>query len=208
MARLTRAESQARTSQRLIEAAATVFGRRGLHGASIEEVATEADYTKGAVYSNFGSKDELFLAVLEARLQAEAEFYRQLDETVRGQPDHDLAEQLPRLDDLDETWCLLQVDFLLYALRNPPLRDRIATLYRQYRSWLAPVARQYASADIEPEEVAAIVIALYHALTLQWHTDPGVIRPDLIMRVLRAIADPDERLAGGRNAPLTDGMTS
>jgi len=53
------------------------------------------------------------------------------------------------------------------------------------------VARQYASADIEPEEVAAIVIALYHALTLQWHTDPGVIRPDLIMRVLRAIADPE-----------------
>ena len=104
MARLTRAESQARTSQRLIEAAATVFGRRGLQGASIEEVATEADYTKGAVYSNFGSKDELFLAVLEARLQAEAEFYRQLDETVRGQPDHDLAEQLPRLDDLDEKW--------------------------------------------------------------------------------------------------------
>jgi AcrR family transcriptional regulator len=196
MARLTRAESQAQTRQRLIEAAAIVFARRGFHGASIDEVADEAGYTKGAVYSNFGSKDELFLAVLEARLQTNADFYRRLDQRAQAQPGQDLAGLLPRLDDLEETWCLLQVEFWLYALRNPPLRDRMAALYRRYRAQLASITQRAASAEIESEEVAAVAIALYHALTLQWHADPGVFRPDLISRVLRAL---------GQAAAATDG---
>jgi AcrR family transcriptional regulator len=187
MARLTRAESQAQTRDRLIEAAARVFARRGFHGASVEEVADEADYTKGAVYSNFGSKDELFLAVLEARLKVQADFYRQLESRASSQRDQDVPGLLPCLDQLDETWCLLQVEFWLYALRNAPVRERMAALYRQYRAQLAPIAQPYASAEIEPEEIAAVAIALYHGLTLQWHADPGVVRPDLIACVLRAI---------------------
>src|SRR5919204_4168878 len=62
--RLLRAERKERTKSELIEAARTVFLRRGFHQASLEEIADEAGYTKGAVYSNFDGKDELFLAVL------------------------------------------------------------------------------------------------------------------------------------------------
>jgi AcrR family transcriptional regulator len=187
MARLNRAQAQAQTRQRLIDAAALVFARRGFHAASVEEVAEQAEYTKGAVYSNFGSKDELFLAVLEARLQAQSAYYHQLEAEARSRPGYALADLLPRLDELDETWCLLQVEFWLYALRNEPVRERMATLYRQYRADLASIAQPFASADIAPAEVASVAIALYHGLTLQWHADPGAIRPDVIARVLRAI---------------------
>ena len=78
MTRLSRAESQARTRRDLIDAATVVFARRGFGGASNAEVAEEAGYTKGAVYSNFSSKDELFLAALETRLRERVGFYGQL----------------------------------------------------------------------------------------------------------------------------------
>src|SRR5580704_19553287 len=63
--RLTRAEQQVRTRTRLIEAATKVFARRGFHQASVEEIAEEAGYSHGAVYSNFDGKADLFLAVFE-----------------------------------------------------------------------------------------------------------------------------------------------
>jgi AcrR family transcriptional regulator len=65
--RLTRAESAALTRRRLLEAAQQVFFERGFHGASLEAVAEEAGLTKGAVYSQFASKADLFLAYQEER---------------------------------------------------------------------------------------------------------------------------------------------
>ena len=64
--RMTRAERSEQTRTELIVAARTVFLRRGFHGASLDEISAEAGYTTGAVYSRFGGKDDLFLAVLEA----------------------------------------------------------------------------------------------------------------------------------------------
>lgn len=187
MPRLKRAESQARTRQQILDAAAVVFARRGFHAASIDEVAEDASYTKGAVYSNFGSKEELFLAVLEARLHNQVEFFRGLAQQARQQRGQSLADLLPRLDDTDEVWCLLEFEFWLYALRNPTIGGRMAELYRQYRAELAPLAASYANPNLTPDEVVAGAIALYHGLTLQRHTDPDGIRPDLGARFLNAL---------------------
>src|SRR2546428_7362860 len=63
--RMTRAESQAQTRADLLEAAARVFKRHGYERASIAEIADEAGYSHGAVYSNFDGKDDLFLALYE-----------------------------------------------------------------------------------------------------------------------------------------------
>src|SRR5437870_1397007 len=125
MPRLKRAESRARTRQHLLDAAAVVFARRGFHAASIDDVAEEANYTKGAVYSNFGSKEELFLVVLELRLHNQVEFFRELARQADQEPEQDLADLLPRLDDTDEVWCLLEFEFWLYALRNRAVGERI-----------------------------------------------------------------------------------
>src|SRR5207244_1269605 len=67
MSRLTRKEKQAHTRACLMHSAAKVFAHRGLQQASIDEVAEEAGYTKGAFYANFKSKEELFLAMLDER---------------------------------------------------------------------------------------------------------------------------------------------
>jgi hypothetical protein len=64
----SRAEKKAETRQRLLDAAGRVFARRSFHGASVDEIAEEAGFSKGAVYSNFASKEDLFLALLERRI--------------------------------------------------------------------------------------------------------------------------------------------
>ena len=65
--RLTRKQKQADTRSRLMRSAAKVFCRKGMAGGSIDEVAQDAGYTKGAFYANFKSKEELFLAMLDER---------------------------------------------------------------------------------------------------------------------------------------------
>ena len=67
MSRLTRKEKQAHTRACLMNSAAKVFAMRGLQQASIDEVAEDAGFTKGAFYANFKSKEELFLAMLDER---------------------------------------------------------------------------------------------------------------------------------------------
>jgi AcrR family transcriptional regulator len=62
---MTRAESQAQTRAELLAAAARAFEQRGYSGASITEIAEAAGFTHGAVYSNFESKEDLFLALYE-----------------------------------------------------------------------------------------------------------------------------------------------
>src|SRR6478752_2421839 len=85
--RETRAEKQARTRAELLATAARIFARRGYNGASIEEIAEEAGYSHGAVYSNFDGKADLFLAVFEEYM---AERARELAATQV-----DLAEDAP-----------------------------------------------------------------------------------------------------------------
>ena len=70
--RLLRSERKEQTKGDLVEAARAVFLRRGFNGASLDEIAEEAGYTKGAVYSNFDGKDWLFLAVLEDQFRRRA----------------------------------------------------------------------------------------------------------------------------------------
>src|SRR4051794_27032787 len=115
---------QERTRSRLLEAAAVVFARRGYHVATLEDVAAEAGFTKGAVYSNFENKEALFLAlvdveigkrikeiakVMEAGANADAigqEAERQFQRFVRDEPH----------------WPLLYYEFFSYGARNGEVR--------------------------------------------------------------------------------------
>ena len=76
-----RQERREQTRSELVGAARSVFLRRGFHAASLDEIAAEAGFTKGAVYSNFAGKEDLFFAVYERRLEARAaELHRIADE--------------------------------------------------------------------------------------------------------------------------------
>src|SRR5271165_5975415 len=89
---LTPERRRQQTREHLLAAAAEVFGQRGFHGASLDEVAAVAGFTKGAVYSNFKNKEDLFLALLESEYQRELATVRTTLETTDGPPDAHLSD--------------------------------------------------------------------------------------------------------------------
>jgi AcrR family transcriptional regulator len=123
--RLTRRERKDRTRGDLVAAARTVFLRRGFHSASLDEIAEEAGYTKGAVYSNFAGKDELFLAVLDAHFRERAARYADL---ILDQDDPEdsyraVARFWREANEREPEWSRLVVEFLAHASRHEPLRS-------------------------------------------------------------------------------------
>lgn len=182
-ARPTREERRAETRRRLLDGASTVFAQRGYHGATLDEIAEEAGYTKGAVYSNFDGKEDLFLNLLEEHIQDRIEEVRAafdgievLDDVREG--GRMLAEQVAGDRDL---WFLF-FEFWGYAARDDVLRGRLSRLYRLWRAEVGDiVARQFRRLGLElpapAEDVAASAIAMAEGLALQRLIDPDLATP-------------------------------
>jgi len=124
----TRSERQRRTREALIEAARVGFARDGYNGASLEQIAREAGFTKGAVYSNFESKALLFLAVLDANLAAVGQKvwdpYGAPPEAPALTPDEEA--ELAQLQDVIQGFALASLEFIAAAGRDPALRAELA----------------------------------------------------------------------------------
>ena len=127
-ARLSREESKALTRQKLISAARKIFLERGFHAASLDEIALEASVTKGAVYSNFANKGELFMAVLDHHIEQRLLVYQSvtfpeegLEAVARKHACVMLAQGLE-----EAKWISLQAEVWAYASSNPELQKELA----------------------------------------------------------------------------------
>jgi AcrR family transcriptional regulator len=141
MPALTRKAKQARTRARLMRSAGKLFCRQGLEQASVDEIARDAGYTKGAFYSNFKSKEELFLAMLDEKFGAEIERIEsglRTDESPDEAARH-MGEDLIRYLRSDPEWERLQLEFLAYAARNDEFRQELLTRSRAMEARLAEV---------------------------------------------------------------------
>lgn len=129
--RMTRAERRAETRDRLMAAAAEVFAERGISGAPVELICERAGYTRGAFYSNFESKDEVCLALVEAAKDSALAMVRaSMDEPSTTELDAVgavLAAFVSRVP-MDEHVLLLAQEMELYAQREPGFR----AAYREY----------------------------------------------------------------------------
>ena len=132
MSPATRKEKQARTRDSLMRSASKLFCRRGLEQASVDEIAQDAGYTKGAFYSNFKSKEELFLAMLDQKFGEEIERIEgalRTDETPDEAARH-AGEDLIRFMRSDPEWERLYLEFVAYAGRNDEFRQELLTRCR------------------------------------------------------------------------------
>ncbi|MEU6772612.1 TetR/AcrR family transcriptional regulator [Streptomyces sp. NPDC046759] len=116
------------TNERLLDAAEQAFAEHGFHGVSIAELCTRAGYTTGAFYSNYGSKDELFLALFTRRSEI---VLKQLGEAVdqavlSEQPVATFIELASVVDEETRTWFLISTEFTLHAIRNPEAAKALA----------------------------------------------------------------------------------
>jgi AcrR family transcriptional regulator len=195
--RLTRAEAKAQTRQRLLDSAARVFAEKGFGGATLEEIAEAAGYSTGAMYANFGGKEQLFMEVVAAhRSRAAArrieEVTRIFDEALAAgaDPFDALTGMFVKAAGRDRELAPLQAEFWLYAVRNPAARKVIADSLSGQVDELEPVvarALQHfgASPDAASREVAVVVLALFQGLARRRRLDPDAVPDDLLARALR-----------------------
>jgi AcrR family transcriptional regulator len=192
--RLTRAEAKARTRELLLEAAATVFASKGFAGASVEEIAQEAGFSIGALYSNFAGKEELFLELMSSRAHERVADTTQVLEdwhASTGQPWQALGQQMADVADKDMEIAALQAEFWLYAVRHPEVMKTFAARIRRRRE---PLEQLIASelerdgggypADVAPR-LAVVISALFQGLVRQRRIDPDNVPAELYSDALR-----------------------
>ena len=201
--RLTRAERRERTREELISAADSLFTGQGFHATSVDEIAFEAGYTKGAVYSNFESKEDLFFAVYERRADRVAADYERalLEAGPVGGSEH-LVAQAARRRGSDDGWLAVFFEFWAHVVRRPELRERFAKIHaRVLGPIIASVERFVEERGIElPVEARQYVVAVYAmtiCLSLERLTQPEVVDITLGPRMMRFMFDAPGRPEDG-----------
>lgn len=194
---LTPERRRQQTREHLLAAAAQVFAERGFHGASLDEVATVAGFTKGAVYSNFKSKEGLFLALFRAR-------YEQETEVLRATLDGSEIPSQARLSDFvalfqDQAhlargdFGLLYQEFWLYAARNPAVRKEFTQVDDEAAEALAElIAAERDSLGLDPlddgMQTARIIEILFRGIGLLRILQPEVADESFIETAIAFVA--------------------
>ena len=190
---LTRKEAQQRTRERLIEAAAKVFARRGYHRATVEEIASEAGFTIGALYSNFSGKEDLFLAIADRQVGERVAEVEAIGAAAEGdEPGVEAAEKLRAFLERDPDWPLLFYEFWSLSVRNPELQDELAKRRDAIRDALAEtlqrVATQHGFELRFPAPVLATAIAAsLNGLAFERAADPKALPDEVFAEFVTAV---------------------
>jgi AcrR family transcriptional regulator len=176
---LTRKQKQAKTRSALLKSAAKLICRKGITEASIDDVAADAGYTKGAFYANFKSKEEMFLVMLD---KAYAEELERLETHLAGEGDPGDEVRQSAADFLsfarsNPDWPRLYFEFVVYAARNPEFREELATRNRAMRERIAQVIRAWASDfPAQPpfpyEDIALMLFCMADGFLIQQMVEP------------------------------------
>ena len=195
---LTREETQLETREHLLGAADRIFCEHGFHGAHLAQVAREAGHSTGAVYSAFGSKAALFLAVVKRRFDERIAELRQLRSAPRGEErTREAATQwLDRLD-RERDWQIALLEFRLHAARDPDLRRRFAEQHRRFLTAAVDVYDSSASGDrgwrsADAWKASRALVALGNGYALERLTDPENLAdsefPDVAAKLMANLA--------------------
>jgi AcrR family transcriptional regulator len=195
-ARQTQAERRTHTRSALIRSAERAFSRHGFHAASVEAIAEEAGYSKGAVYGRFGGKDDLFLAVMEER------FDRRLvlgdDDGARSGGTGDRLEAMARAHQRavadDPAWTVAWVEFAAHATRDLDLSRRLRALNRELRQ---RAMRRMAELDLidgrDAGYLATVSLVYASGVSVERMLDPDSVSEEDLARMARALARDVER---------------
>ncbi len=178
----------------MVSAAERLFVGRGFHASSVDEIAAEAGYTKGAVYSNFDSKEDLFFAVYERRAErAVVEAERIIDEAGPAAGLERLASDSALRGDRDDGWLAVFFEFWAHVVRHPELRERFSKIHdRALAPFVAATERLEEEGVRLPADAPgfnAAMFAMVSALTLERLTRPDVVDAALGARMIQCVID-------------------
>ena len=166
------------THSALVEAARRTFLKLGYQGATLDRIAAEAGYTKGAVYWHFKSKEALFLELLAGALRRNLDALGGVVKVARDDPDHLEREIAAYIDrQLEGTVPMLALELEIEARRNPSLAAVFQIIIVDHQGAICRVLeRYYAIVGREPpmpvEELAALFLVLAEGAALQRQTRP------------------------------------
>lgn len=181
--RISRTESQILTRSKLLAAAEVEFSRLGFEGAAVDKITEKAGYSRGAFYANFKSKEELFLTLVEDRMNTILIELAQLsmgEKTLKK--DTVLKYYLNRA--YDKKLTLLMSEFLVAGIRNTKLRSKIANLNHSYLDEVGKVISLISSNKKEAHQIAALLLASGQGLMLYHFCDPENYSEKLIEEMM------------------------
>jgi AcrR family transcriptional regulator len=188
--------TRAQTRQQLLQAAGEVFAQRGYDRASLDDVAIAAGLTKGAVYSSFASKDDLFYALMRERIDERLALVTEAverDATVR-EIASDASSGMAQLMSSQRDWHLLFIEFWARAVRDSDLHDELARERRSVRALIAQfLEARAAEAGVDlpapAEQLAVVVLALSNGIAIEHLADPDTVDPSIFGVALNLLLD-------------------
>ncbi len=193
----TREERKAQTRADLIAAADRLFTGNGFHATSLDTIADEAGYTKGAVYSNFATKEELFFAVYERRAErGVAEYEREIAaaEAAGESGLEALSLAAARRRGHDDGWLAVFFEFWAHVVRRPALRARFAEIHLRVQVPLVAGLERHADDHAyelpdDPRKLTAALYAMQLGLSLERLILPELVDERLGLRMGRLFLD-------------------
>lgn len=184
-----RAQRQQQTRTELIEAATALFADHGFHGTTLDMIAKAAGYTKGAVYSNFSTKDELFLAALEIETASRIAIMQKIvSQSDAEEPwEKGIVRWFEETLDPERGWFLAEIEFAVHTVRHPEGQQMLEAVY-------APMLAAIASLTNPPgptadnEEIARLFMALSSGIGLEHARAPDKTPLNALEFALRRIA--------------------
>ncbi|MFE6921437.1 TetR/AcrR family transcriptional regulator [Nocardia sp. NPDC057663] len=192
--------SQEEMRSRILGAAAIEFARNGFDRTTLDEVAAAAGFTKGAVYSRFSSKDDLFFALLEEQIVGRIKAAGDALDHPSGDADemHPAAAIGRQINDAlvsEQDWQILFLEFWLRVVREPQIAERFRTHRRHLRQSIADFVeaearRRNLTLLVSPSEMAIVALALSNGLSIEEIPDQGTVAGDLFGRILTLACAP------------------
>ena len=190
----TRKERQERTREQLVAAASRVFARRGYHQATVEEIAAEAGFSTGAVYSNFSGKEQLFLALADRQVSERVAEIEAVADAAEREDDAgaEAAAQFRTFLERDPDWPLLFYEFWSLSVRNPDLQGELAKRRDAIRDALADTLERVAAQHgfelrFPPQTLATAIAASLNGLAFERAADPEALPDDVFAEFVTAV---------------------
>ena len=193
---VTKKRRREETREKLLHSALTVFATHGYERATVDEIVRDAGFSKGAFYVHFESKEDLFWAMLEGRIDYLQDAMRGAMDTTQSVADNQrrILEAIFALDKQDKHWPALFVEFVAHAARNERVREKLNEMYQRWHRFTVEMLEEGRTAgrvrnDLDLDFIASVTMALIEGSLMQSRLAPDSVRLD-------AMVEPLARLLG------------
>ncbi len=187
----TKKRRREETREKLLQSALTVFATHGYERATVDEIVRDAGFSKGAFYVHFESKEDLFWAMLEGRIDYLQDAMRGAMDTTQSVADNQrrILEAIFALDKKDKHWPALFVEFVAHAARNERVREKLNEMYQRWHRFSVEMLEEGRAAgrvrkDLDLDFIASVTMALIEGSLMQSRLAPESVSLDKMVEPL------------------------